>query len=144
MNADDKRLASLLGEVPLFAGMSDRSLLGIARQMKTYTRTAGEEVISEGAAAALGAMYVVLEGTAVVETSGTEIARLGPGQHFGEMSLLDGEPRSASVRAETDLTLASLSVWNFRALLHEENEIVDRVIATLVARLREADHRVVE
>jgi len=132
-------LASLLRDVPMFTGLSDKTLKGIARQMKEYSRAAGDTVVEQGREGDLGHMYVVLEGTLSVDASGNELAELGPGDHFGEMALLDGKPRSATVTATSFVRLAGLSAWNFRALLHEETEIVDRVIAVLIERLRVAD-----
>jgi CRP-like cAMP-binding protein len=70
---------------------------------------------------------------------GETVATFGPGDSFGEMSVLDGQPRSAAVVATTELETLGLSSWNMRALLREEPEIAMSVITELVARLRAAD-----
>lgn len=122
--------------VPLFAGLSDKSLRSIASQMKTYEFSPGSVIIEENTEGKLGRMYVILSGEAEVLIDGNPVAQYGPGDHFGEMSVLDGSPRSATIRATTDVTTMGLSSWNLRALIKEEPEISLHIIEVLVARLR--------
>ncbi len=122
--------------VPLFAGLSDKSLRSIASQMKSYEFSPGSVIIEENTEGKLGRMYVILSGQAEVLIDGKPVAQYGPGDHFGEMSVLDGSPRSATIRATTDVTTMGLSSWNLRALIKEEPEISLHIIEVLVARLR--------
>jgi CRP-like cAMP-binding protein len=86
-------------------------------------------------------MYLVLEGTALASIGGAELATYGPGDYFGEMSVLDGSPRSATVTAASALRTMGLTSWSMRALIKEHPEIAQHVIEVLVARLRATDAR---
>jgi CRP-like cAMP-binding protein len=127
---------SLLGRVGLFEGLSDKSLAKIAREMKESRFAAGDVVIEQGSGGGEGLMYIVIEGTADVSVHGTVIGRYGPGDHFGEMSLLDGGPRSATVTATSDLRLGGLASWSLRPLLREEPEIAIHIIQVLAGWVR--------
>ncbi|NIR41668.1 MAG: cyclic nucleotide-binding domain-containing protein, partial [Actinobacteria bacterium] len=84
------------------------------------------------------ALFVILDGTAVVERNGREVARLGPGDYFGELSLLDPGPRAASVTVTSDADLAVLGVRMFRVLLRDVPTISAKLLADMAARLRDA------
>jgi CRP/FNR family transcriptional regulator/CRP/FNR family cyclic AMP-dependent transcriptional regulator len=77
-----------------------------------------------------------VDGSVTVEISPRKRGRLRPGDFFGEMSLLDGEPRSATVRAETDVRLLVIQRRNFQSLLREVPELSHRVLETLSRRIR--------
>ena len=83
--------------------------------------------------------FVILDGHARVEVSPRKRSRLGPGQYFGEMSLLDGGPRSASVVAETPLRLLVIKRRNFSTLLREAPELAQNLMTTLSRRVRHAE-----
>jgi CRP-like cAMP-binding protein len=80
-----------------------------------------------------------MDGSARVEVSARKRSRLEPGQYFGEMSLLDGGPRSASVLAETPLRLLVIKRRDFTTLLKEAPELTQSLLATLSQRLRQAE-----
>ncbi len=80
--------------------------------------------------------FVLVDGSVTVEISPRKRGRLRPGDFFGEMSLLDGEPRSATVRAETDVRLLVIQRRNFQSLLREVPELSHRVLETLSRRIR--------
>jgi CRP-like cAMP-binding protein len=82
---------------------------------------------------------VILEGEAEVETADGRHRKLGPGDHFGEMALLDHQGRSASVTAQTDLVLAAVPEWGFKPFLRDHPEVTYRLMETLSRRLREAE-----
>ena len=82
---------------------------------------------------------VILEGQAEVTTSDGRHRILGPGEHFGEMALLDHEGRSADITARTDLMLAAVTEWGFKQFLADHPEITYRLLQTLSRRLREAE-----
>jgi CRP-like cAMP-binding protein len=122
--------------VSLFSGLDDRTLSRIAQQTKPYQFRAGESVIDEDASGRFGRLYTVVSGTAEARVRDEPLATFGPGDYFGEMSVLDGSPRSAAVVATSDLETLGLSAWNMRTILREEPDIAMHIIETLVARLR--------
>jgi CRP/FNR family transcriptional regulator len=103
--------------------------------MKETFHVAGDSVIDEGRAG-IG-FHLILEGEANVLRNGRTAARLGPGEFFGEMALVDDGPRSATVAAASDLTTVVLSKWEFRPLLKDHPEMAWKMIEHLVARVRE-------
>ncbi len=135
----DTQVIDVLRGIPLFKGLSDKSLKSVASQMKQYDFSPGSAVVEEKTEGKLGRMYVVLEGSADVKVGDQTVASYGPGDHFGEMSVLDGGPRSASVVATSGLVTMGLSSWNLRSLVKEEPEIGIHLIEVLTARLREAN-----
>jgi len=127
-------LERALAQAPLFAGISKRHLRAVARLSRVSSFHAGASVVTEGAEGS--AMYVLLEGTAKVVKGGRTLARLGPGSFFGEISLLDGGPRTASVIAETPLRTVKLGGAELRKVLQQEPQMALRVLTELAKRLR--------
>jgi CRP-like cAMP-binding protein len=82
---------------------------------------------------------VITDGTVTVKTSTGHARKLGPGDSFGEMALLDHEGRSATVVADTDVTLATIPEWNFKPFLKEHPEVAYRLLQTLSRRIRQAE-----
>ena len=141
MKADDEVVAALR-RIGLFRELDDATLASIAQQTKTSNFAAGASVIDADSSGRFGRLYSVVSGTAEARLDGEVIATFGPGDSFGEMSVLDGEPRSADVVATTDLHTLGLSSWNMRALLREEPDIAMSVISALVRRLRYMDKHI--
>lgn len=96
--------------------------------------TAGTEVVREGEHGRT--MYLVVAGQAVVTRAGLVVARLGPGEHFGELGLIVGEPRAASVRAETALALAALDEDGYRELAGQHPRVALHLLEAIVASVR--------
>lgn len=136
--SNDSELVSRLARVELFGALPEQSLRRIASQMRGRDFGAGETVVEEQQAGKFGRLYVIMSGTAEVTIDGAAVATYGPGDYFGEMSVLDGKPRTATVTATADLATMGLTSWNMRALLREEPDIAAHVIQTLVARLRDS------
>ena len=84
--------------------------------------------------------HLIKSGTASVSVNGAERPDLGPGHYFGEISLIDGKPRSATVTAKTDLTTISLVSWAFKPILDEEPEVAKGLLTVMCARLRAVEH----
>src|SRR5207244_10849914 len=80
--------------------------------------------------------HLILDGGARGSVAGVEKATLGPGRYFGEMSLLDSEPRSATVTAITDLRTFSMASWDFMSLIGTEFNIARKIFAALSKRIR--------
>lgn len=124
-----------LRKVPMFSELSERAVGQIASVASERTRKRGAVLAEEGAPGL--EMFVLLEGKAQVERGGQPLARLGAGACFGEMSLIDYEPRSASVVAATDVTLLVIHTRAFQRLM-KEPALANAVLRVLSRRLRAA------
>jgi CRP/FNR family cyclic AMP-dependent transcriptional regulator len=129
-----------LGGVPLFSGLSDRELRTIAATAKEVSFPAGKTICREGDQAA--GMHIVLEGDTKVQIGGRTRRKMGTGAYFGEVALVDGGPRSATVIAETDVRTVSIPAWNFKATLKENPTIALKLLDELAAWLREASSHI--
>lgn len=127
----------LLQNVPLFRRLSRRQLNAIAKHADVLERREGAVLAKQGAQG-LEAI-VIVDGRARVESDGKAIAELGPGDVVGEMSVIDGKPRSATVIAETPLTLLVLHRRDFVFLLEAVPGLQRRLLVTLCERVRQAD-----
>lgn len=126
-----------LQRVQLFADMDRRQAEQIARLLKERRFAKGETVIREGTGGA--AFFTIESGEASVSSKGAHLATLGPGDHFGEIALIDGGPRSATVTATTDLVCYGLTFWEFRPLVERNGTIAWKLLQALARRLRAAD-----
>ncbi len=132
-----RRSADALSQVPLFSGLTRRHLNQLADATDEVRFRPGATVIREGD---LGeTLFVILEGQAEVTRGGRTLRRLGPGDFFGEISLVDRGPRSASVAAETPLVTVRLFRRAFVKLARSEPSLVAKVLATLAGRVRSAE-----
>lgn len=132
-NANVERLQ----DVPLFSSCTDKELTQIARASDELEVDAGREIVSEGAAG--NDFYLIVDGAAAVTRGGSPVADLGPGQYFGEMSLLDGAPRNATVTATSRSKLLVLGRREFGAVLDSSPAVARKLLQHLAARLRVAD-----
>ena len=129
-----------LRSVPLFAELSDKDLKQLAQSMHEKSYDEGQQVVTEGEGG-LG-FFVILEGTANVSVGGGDGRPLGPGDHFGEMALLDmGGQRSASITAGEGLRCAGMTAWNFKPFVKDHPEVAWALLKTLAHRLRAAEAR---
>ncbi|MGA9054882.1 MAG: cyclic nucleotide-binding domain-containing protein [Terriglobia bacterium] len=126
-----------LRRVGLFADMDRRQAEQIARLLKERHFAKGETVIVEGSGGA--AFFLIDSGEATVSRKGVHLATLGPGDYFGEIALIDGGPRSATVTAATDLFCYGLTFWEFRPLVEGNGAIAWKPLQALAKRLRAAD-----
>jgi len=129
--------AHLLGDVPLFARLGKRDLRRIARASKLAHVPSGCHIVRERASAE--AFYILLTGEAAVVRGGVEVARLAGGDCFGELGLLDGSPRSASVVAACDLWAVRLPRERFLDLLDHQPTIARGLLASMAERLRRTE-----
>ena len=128
--------ADALKKVPLLAGLGDRELQRLAGQLHERTFPAGSAVVSEGATGT--GFFVITEGEADVEIRGQARARLGPGDYFGEMALIDEGVRSATITAGADLTCYGMTPWEFKPFVEEHPEVAWTLLQNLTRRLRQA------
>ena len=131
--------AAVLQGVQLFAEMDRKQAQQIARLLKERHYAKGETVIMEGSGGA--SFFVIESGEVCVSVKGEERARLGPGDYFGELALIDGGPRSATVTASSDLLCYGLTFWEFRPLVEGNGAIAWKLLQALAKRLRAAEPR---
>ena len=138
--AADRR-ASLLEACPLFRGISESGLATLAERATEVDFPAGHVIARQGEIGT--GFFVVIAGGVRVVRDGAVVARLGPGEFFGELSVLDRLPRNAMVAAEGPTTCLALASWDFERVLREEPGVALAVLKVVAARLREvtSDHR---
>ena len=131
----ERQRADVLSSVPFFAGLSKRHVRQLAADAREIDATAGDVIVQAGQPGR--GFFVVLEGRAkVVGPRGRAVASLGVGDHFGELALLDGGPRTASVVAETDLVVMTLPRQTFRRMLKKDHAVAAKLLETLASIIR--------
>jgi CRP/FNR family cyclic AMP-dependent transcriptional regulator len=126
-----------LKPIGLFEGLSDNDLKKLNKQMREVRHEKGAEIMVHGKDGV--GFLVIVEGEAEVTTGDGRHRKLGPGDYFGEMALLDQQGRSADITARTDLVLVAVPEWGFKQFLGDHPEITYRLLQTLSRRLREAE-----
>ena len=126
----------LLQRVPLFADFERGDLQRLARSFKERTFDAGTTVADEGHTGA--GFFVIESGEATVSVHGSERGKLGPGDYFGEIALIDEGARSATVTADSELRCWGLTSWEFRPLVEGNAGIAWKLLETMAKRLRAA------
>ena len=137
----DRCDTDLLAQVPLFAELSPSELSRIAAVAKRVRFRDGATIVEEGSLG--GRFFVLASGAAKVQTGGRTRITLGPGSYFGELSVLDGQPRSASVIATDEVEAWSIAEFNFRALLKQYPALAVKLLGALSVRLRAAERSLV-
>jgi CRP-like cAMP-binding protein len=134
--ATTSEIVEHLAKVPIFSGCSKKELQTIAKQVREIEHEAGHVIASEGEPGA--GLFVIDEGEADVTIGGRKVNHMKAGDFFGEMALLDGGPRTATVTATTDIKLYALTEWVFRGLIAEHPGIAMQTLETMAGRLRSA------
>src|ERR687888_2081082 len=124
-----------LQKVDIFEDCTKKQLKAVAAISRVIEVPAGTMLTRIGESGE--EFFFILDGSASVDVNRRKRGKMGPGQFFGEMSLLDGEPRSATVRADTDMRLLVILRRNFQTLLSEVPEITRTILVVLSRRLRE-------
>lgn len=133
----NRKLEAVIATVPLFESLSKRHLRKIAGLISTVRYHEGATVIREGDPG--DAFFVAVAGRAKVVARGKTVHRLIPGDHFGEISLLDGGRRSASIVTETPVTLLRLSRASFLKVVKEDADLARALLASLARMVRRVD-----
>jgi len=128
------RRTSLLAGCPLFGGVTPDDLRAIAERSLEVDFPADHVIARQGEIGT--GFFVIVEGAVRVVRDGEELARLGPGDFFGEMSVIDGLPRVAQVVASTDTRCLALATWEFERLILDHPTIGLAILRGLSARLR--------
>ena len=133
-----KREQEALARVPLFSGLSSRHLKRLADSMQEVRYMEGASVVKEGQEG--DSFYVILQGEAmVVGPDGTAVNRLRPGDFFGEISLLDGGARTATVTTETPVTMLELKRTEFLRMVEDEPDVAVKLLSHTASLLRRAE-----
>jgi CRP-like cAMP-binding protein len=141
MRVSKKRGRDLLGNVWLFERCSNKELDLLQSAATEMEFPEGKDLTTQGE---LGRHFmVIVEGEAEVTRDGTQIARLGPGSFFGEMSLLDGQPRTATVTTVEPTRVLMLTNEAFGGALAEMPSVDRKMLTVLAARLRDIEQRYV-
>jgi len=136
MELTRKEKTAWLRTVPLFRGMSPRSLALIADKIKEVEFPAGRYIVRQGQVGT--GCYLIIRGRVRVERGGEVLSRLGPGDFFGELSVLDQLPRVAHVVAEEPTLCLGLASWDFTRLLEQNPKITLTILREVARRLRAA------
>jgi len=139
MSGDVRSPEDMLAEVDLFSGLSRRQVKKLFDHGRTVQHESGKQVSSEGLGAL--AFHLILDGRATVSVAGTEVRTLGSGDYFGEISMIDGKPRSATVTAVAPMTTLAIPHQDFERLLADEPDFARGLLVNLCARVREAEAR---
>jgi CRP/FNR family transcriptional regulator, cyclic AMP receptor protein len=124
----------MLKKVPLFAGLDDGELEEIAVSMRERPVAAGETVLEQGAGGA--GFFVIDQGEADVTVDGEPRGSIGPGDYFGEIALLTGSDRTATITARTDMVCYGMTSWDFKPLVESNSAIAWKLLTAMALKLR--------
>jgi CRP/FNR family transcriptional regulator, cyclic AMP receptor protein len=126
-----------LGAVPLFSDLPKRALQRLAKEADELTFEPGAQIVEEGL---LGeTLFVVMQGKAKVVRRGRRVGSVVPGDFFGELSTIDGGPRTATVVAETPMRVLRLFRATLRKLLDDEPQLAIKILDGIVRRIRQVE-----
>lgn len=132
------KTAELLKEVPLFSTFNNKQLKSVKKTAKEKEFEAGDKIVKQGDMSNVG-FYLILDGQVEVKQDEKTLSKLGSGQFFGEMAVLDEKPRSADVIAIMDTKCLLLTNWDFKALIKSYPDMATKIIAELANRLRQTN-----
>jgi CRP/FNR family cyclic AMP-dependent transcriptional regulator len=139
----DRSVASLaesLKQVPLFSGLSQRQLRRLSRHFKERTFRSGTTITRQGEMSGIG-FFLVQEGEASVSIDGAEVTKLGPGDYFGELGLISGRARMATVSALVSIRCLEMASWDFRRFIRANPDVSLKLLQHLVDLLADAEER---
>ena len=128
--------SALLGACPLFKGVGSEGLAALAGAATEVAFPSGHVIARQGEIGT--GFFVVVDGSVRVVRDGNVLAHLGPGDFFGELSVLDGQPRNAMVSAESPTTCLAIASWDFEAALLANPSVTLAILRGVASRLREA------
>ena len=130
--------SDILKSVPLFAGLDDRELEQIASTMRERQVRRGDTVTEEGAGGA--GFFVVESGEADVSVDGQARGSIKAGDYFGEIALLTGSDRTATITAKTDMDCWGMTPWDFRPLVESNSTIAWKLLTAMADKLSSQRH----
>ncbi len=129
-----EQLAEVLKGVPLFSTLNGKQLKTVAAGGKELSYAPGQHIVDEGTVGV--GFFLVMDGKVRVRKGTKTLAELKAGDFFGEMSLFDSEPRSATVEAISETKCLAISAWSFTGMVKSNPDIAIRLLKELAARLR--------
>jgi len=129
-----KTIVETLQEAPLWSALTERELKVLARSFKELKYETGDVIVRKGESGV--GFYLIADGAVEVRSDGQILSKLGPGQFFGEMSILDGQPRSADVVALEPVRCLALSSWSFKSIVSEHPKMALKLLQESARRLR--------
>ena len=142
LHSENDAVVDMLEKSPLWSGLSNQDFKAIVRMAKQQKFNSGDTIVRKGEEAV--GFYLVLDGAVEIRSDGNTLSRLGPGQFFGEMSVVDAQPRSADVVAVEPSRVLLLSAWSFKSLVSDRPRIAVKMLQEFVRRLRNTDHALSE
>jgi CRP/FNR family transcriptional regulator len=127
----------LLRKIDLFEEMSKKELERLAKSFRESRFTSGETIAAEGTRGV--GFFVIGEGTVLYSVGGEDVGQGGPGDYFGEIALIDDGPRTATVKAGSDVTAYGLASWEFQPLVEENAALAWELLQGMAKRLRAAN-----
>jgi len=124
----------MLEKASLWSGLDRKDLKFIVKLSKERKYETGDVIVQKGEGGV--GFYLILDGSVEIRSNGTTLSKLGSGQFFGEMSVIDNQPRSANVIAIEPSRCLILSAWSFNALISEHPKIALKILQEFVRRLR--------
>ena len=126
--------SDVLKKVPLFSGLDDRELGQIAATMRERRFSSGDTVTQEGAGGA--GFFIVEEGEADVSVEGEQRGTITAGDYFGEIALLTGSDRTATITAKSDMVCWGMTPWDFRPLVESNSAIAWKLLTAMAEKLK--------
>jgi voltage-gated potassium channel len=126
-----------LARVPMLSSLDRHHLEKLAKDFSERTFPAGSVVVREGDERGMG-FFIVADGEAVATVGGSEVSRLGPGSHFGEVALISDRVRTATVTAVTDLHCYVMTMWDFRSFVRGDPDVAWSLLEQLAHLLHQA------
>jgi len=127
-------VAELLKDIPLFSELNQRQLKRIGRDFRERRFKPGTSIVRQNEMSGIG-FFIITEGEASVIVDGREVARLGAGEHFGELALISEGVRTATVTAVTPLECLEITFWDFRRIAKDNPDIAWKLLQYVVGLL---------
>ena len=135
--SENDAVIEMLEKAPLWSGLSKKELKSMVRVSRERRFESGDTIVKKGEGGV--GFYLILDGTVEIRSDGNTLSKLGPGQFFGEMSVLDNQPRSADVVTVQPSRVLILTAWEFKGLISAKPRIALKMLQELVRRLRNTD-----
>jgi len=126
-----------LAQVPMLSSLDRRHLEKLAKDFTERSFPAGAVVVRQGDDRGIG-FFVIADGEAIVSVDGAEVARLGPGTHFGAIALIADRVRTATVTAGSDLHCYVMTLWDFRSFVQGDAEVAWKLLEQLAQMVQKA------
>jgi CRP/FNR family transcriptional regulator, cyclic AMP receptor protein len=138
-----EELLDHLKQVPLFNSLSQRQLKRLMRDFKERRVRSGTPLVQRGQMSGVD-FFVIVEGEASVTVGGAEVGRLRPGDHFGELALIGGQVRQATVTADGPMRCLVMASWNFRRFVQDNPDVSWKLLQYLVSLVTDERNRGVQ